>query len=50
MKYYILLKGRLDTIIDFENTLWHFADDQNEQSYLAFSACHFIPTSRISVK
>ena len=31
----------------FENPLRHFADEQNELSSLAFSACRLIPTSRI---
>ena len=31
----------------FENHLRRSAYDQNEQSSLAFNACHFIPTSQI---
>ena len=31
----------------FENPLRHFADDQNEQYYFAFSDRCFIPSSRI---
>ena len=46
MRYYPLLKGRLDTIIDFENNLRCFADDQNKESCLTFSARRLIPTSR----
>ena len=42
-----LLKGGIDNIIGFLNTLRHFAKDQNKKYCLYFSACHLIPTSHI---
>ena len=59
MRYFQLLKGRLDTIIDFwKKKLRRFADDENEQSSLAFSArrsfqhrgrVYKLPKSHISI-
>ena len=50
MKYYPLLKGRLDIIIDFWKAFTTFADDKKEQSSLALSAHRLIPTWRILQK